>query len=148
VYQAKMLATGMAMCALCAVPDKDEIYPEHIRRHCDDPYHRGRSASCTHAHEDIGSLCGDTIRLELQIDDQGTLRQVYFDGNGCCISQAAASMLAQRFDGQHIGDIRKFSRQDMLDLLGIPLGRKRQNCGLLAWRVMRIAVDSPVALRR
>ena len=82
----------------------------------------------------------------VEIDERGTLRQVYFDGNGCCISQAAASMLAQRLEGRHANDVKAFSRQDMLDLLGVPLGRKRQNCGLLAWRVMRIAVDSPVAL--
>ena len=50
--------------------------------------------------EDTNPLCGDVIRLELQVDDQGTLKEVYFNGDGCCISQAAASMLVEKFDGK------------------------------------------------
>ena len=82
-------------------PDEEELYQEHILDHYEDPYHRGRCPACTHAHEDNNPLCGDVIRMELQIDDQGTLKEVYFDGDGCCISQAAASMLVEKFDGQH-----------------------------------------------
>ena len=133
------------LCGHATVPDREELYPERIHNHYEDPHKRGRCPQCTHAHEDTGPLCGDTVRFELQIDDHGILRDLYFDGDGCCISQAAASMLVEKFDGQHVDGVREFTRQDMLDLLGIPLAPKRQKCGLLAWRVMRAAIDSPVA---
>jgi nitrogen fixation protein NifU and related proteins len=125
--------------------DEEELYQERILDHCEDPYHRGRCSQCTHTHEDTNPLCGDVIRLELQVDDAGTLKEVYFDGDGCRISQAAASMLAEKFDGQRIEDVRKFTAKDMLDLFGARLTPNRQKCCLLSWRVLQAAVFSPVA---
>src|SRR5512146_3286038 len=95
--------------------DEEDIYQERIQDHYEDPYHRGRCPGCTHAHEDTNPLCGDAIRLELQIDDRGTLKEVYFSGDGCCISQAAASMLLEKFDGRSVEDVKKFTANDMLD---------------------------------
>ena len=124
-------------------PDEEELYQERIQEHYEEPYHRGRCPDCTHAHEDNNPLCGDVIRLELQIDDQGTLKQVYFNGDGCCISQAAASMLVERFDGRHVEDVKRFTANDMLDLFGVRLTPNRQKCCLLAWRVLQAAIYSP-----
>jgi nitrogen fixation protein NifU and related proteins len=124
--------------------DEDELYQDHILDHYDDPYHRGRCDRCTHRHEDDNPLCGDVISMELQIDEQGTLKEVYFDGDGCCISQAAASMLVERFDGRSVEDVKKFTAQDMLDLFGARLTPNRQKCCLLPWRVLQAAIYSPV----
>ena len=49
--------------------------------------------------------------MELQIDDGGTLREVFFDGDGCCISQAAASMIVEKFDGRTVEDVKTVHRQ-------------------------------------
>ncbi len=125
--------------------DKEELYQERIQDHYEDPYHRGRCSRCTHAHQDTNPLCGDVIRLELNIDDAGTLKEVYFDGDGCCISQAAASMLVEKFDGKPAEDVKKFTAKDMLDLFGARLTPNRQKCCLLSWRVLQAAVFSPVA---
>ncbi len=124
-------------------PDEEDIYQERIQDHYEDPYHRGRCPHCTHAHEDTNPLCGDVIRLELQIDDAGTLKDVYFNGDGCCISQAAASMLVEKFDGKRVEDVKKFTAKDMLDLFGARLTPNRQKCCLLSWRVLQTAVFSP-----
>ena len=113
-----------------AAPD-EELYQERILDHYEDPYHRGDCTFCTHAHQDTNPLCGDVIRMELQIDDQGTMKEVYFNGDGCCISQAAASMLVEKFDGKHIDEVKKFTAQDMLDLFGARLTPNRQKCCLL-----------------
>lgn len=90
---------------------------------------------CTHVHQDTNPLCGDVIRLELQVDDKGTLKEVYFNGDGCCISQAAASMLVEKFDGKPIEEVKKFTAKDMLELFGVRLTPNRQKCCLLPWRV-------------
>jgi nitrogen fixation protein NifU and related proteins len=125
--------------------DEEELYQEHILDHYEDPYHRGRCAHPTHAHQDDNPLCGDVVRMELQIDDGGTLRNVYFDGDGCCISQAAASMIVERFDGRSVEDVKKFTANDMLELFGVRLTPNRQKCCLLPWRVLQSAIYSPVA---
>ena len=49
--------------------------------------------------------------MELQIDDHGTMKEVYFNGDGCCISQAAASMLVEKFDGKTVEEVKTVHRQ-------------------------------------
>jgi nitrogen fixation NifU-like protein len=124
--------------------DEDQIYQEHILDHYEDPFHRGHCPKCTHAHEDDNPLCGDVIRMELQIDNKGTMKDVYFNGDGCCISQAAASMLVEKFNGKHIDEIKKFTANDMLQLFRARLTPNRQKCCLLSWRVLQAAIYAPL----
>jgi nitrogen fixation NifU-like protein len=124
--------------------DEEELYQEHILDHYESPYHRGRCSHCTHCHEDDNPLCGDRVRMSLHLDDAGTLRDVYFDGEGCCISQAAASMLVEKFDGRSVEDVKRFAADDMLRLFGARLTPNRQKCCLLPWRVLQAAIYSPV----
>ncbi len=123
--------------------DEEELYQENILDHYEDPYHRGRCGGCTHTHEGDNPLCGDVIRMELQIDDRGTMKEIYFNGDGCCISQAAASMLVEKFDGKRVEEVRQFTAEDMLELFGARLTASRQKCCLLCWRVLQSAIYSP-----
>jgi len=122
---------------------EEEIYQEHILDHYEDPYHKGRCTACTHAHEDDNPLCGDFIHMDIEIDD-GQVKQAWFDGEGCCISQAAASMLVEHVEGRKIDELREFSADDMLKLFGVRLTPNRQKCCLLSWRVLQSAMFSPV----
>ena len=124
--------------------DEDEIVQERILEHYEDPYHRGSCEYCTHVHEDRNPLCGDVVRMTLHIDDGGKFREVYFDGSGCCISQAASSMLVERFDGKTVEEVKNFTAEDMLKLFGAKLTPNRQKCCLLPWRVLQAAIFSPV----
>jgi nitrogen fixation NifU-like protein len=124
---------------------EEEIYQDRILEHYEDPYHKGRCEYCTHCHQDSNPLCGDMVRLELHIEDGGRFREVYFDGHGCCISQAAASMLVEKFDGKSVEDVKRFTAEDMLRLFGARLTPNRQKCCLLPWRVLQAAVYSPVS---
>lgn len=124
--------------------NEEELYQEHILAHYEDPYHRGRCRRCTHVHADSNPLCGDKIRIELHMDDHGQMREIFFDGEGCCISQAAASMLVERFDGKSIDEVKQFSAQDMLAMFGVRLTPNRQKCALLSWKVLQAAIYSPV----
>jgi nitrogen fixation NifU-like protein len=124
--------------------DEEELYQEHILEHYEEPYHRGHCPTCTHAHEDDNPLCGDVVRMELAIDESGKLEQLYFNGDGCCISQAAASMLVEHFDGHTVDEVKQFTATDMLKLFGARLTPNRQKCCLLSWRVLQSAIYSPV----
>jgi nitrogen fixation protein NifU and related proteins len=124
--------------------DEEELYQEHILDHYEDPFHRGKLPAATHAHEDNNPLCGDVVRVELQLDDKGTIKDAYFSGQGCVISQASASMLLERLLGKTVEDVKKFSAENMLELYGARLTPNRQKCCLLSWKVMQSAVHSPV----
>jgi nitrogen fixation NifU-like protein len=128
--------------------DEEEIYQEHVLDHYEDPYHRGPCAHATHADEGKNPLCGDVIRyeleLDLELDGAGRIKQVFFEGTGCCISQASASMLAERMDGKTLEELSAFEATEMLDLFGPRLTPNRQKCCLLPWRVLKSAVYSPL----
>lgn len=125
------------------VRDEEQIYQEHVLDHYEDPYHQGRLEHPTHCHEDDNPLCGDVIHIDLEMDDAGKIKQIYFDGDGCCISQAAASMLVEHFDGKTLEDVKRFEAKDMLELFGARLTPNRQKCCLLSWRVLQSAIYSP-----
>jgi nitrogen fixation NifU-like protein len=97
----------------------------------------------THAHEENNPLCGDVVRVELQMDD-GTIKDCYFTGQGCVISQASASMLLEHMLGKKVEVVKQFSAEDMLKLYGARLTPNRQKCCLLSWKVLQSAVHSPV----
>lgn len=122
----------------------DELYQDRILDHYEEPFHRGHCPAATHAHEEENPLCGDTVRVELTIEPNGAICDAYFDGDGCCISQASASMLIQRFHGQRVDDVKAFTAQDMLQLFGAKLTPNRQKCCLLSWRALQSALYSPI----
>lgn len=128
-----------------ASENEEQIYQEHILDHYEDPYHRGHCAHLTHTHEDDNPLCGDVIRVELEIGPDRRVRSAWFNGDGCCISQAAASMLMEKVEGKTIDELKQFHADDMLELFGVRLTPNRQKCCLLSWRVLQSAMHSPVA---
>jgi nitrogen fixation NifU-like protein len=121
---------------------EDDIYQEHILDHYECPHNRGNCADCTHCHADTNPLCGDAVKVALRVED-GLIREAWFDGEGCCISQASASMLMEAIEGKPVDEVAKMSAQDMLSLLGVRLTPNRQNCCLLPWRVVQVAMHSP-----
>jgi nitrogen fixation NifU-like protein len=127
------------------MPSEEELYQEHILDHYEDPFHRGHLASATHAHEDKNPLCGDVVRIELELDAGGKIRDLYFTGEGCVISQASASMLLEKIYGKTVDELKAFSAADMLELYGPRLTPNRQKCCLLSWKVIQSAVHSPLA---
>ena len=122
---------------------EEEIYQEHVLDHYEDPYHRGHLEQATHKHKDDNPLCGDVVEVELVIDPGGKIIEAYFNGDGCCISQASASMLIEKMEGQHVETVKAFSAEDMLELFGPKLTPNRQKCCLLSWRVLQSAIYAP-----
>ena len=120
----------------------DELYDELILDHYESPYHRGQleAPSCTHTERN--PLCGDRIQLQLQIDSENRIQQAFFDGEGCAISQAAASILCEHIEGMTLSEIEAFDAPAMLDLLQVQLTAVRQRCGLLGFKVLKTLVYS------
>ena len=123
---------------------EEDIYQEHILDHYESPYHRGTCAGPTHAHEGDNPLCGDVVSISLRVDPAGRIEEAWFDGEGCCISQAAASMLVEAMEGKTVEEARRFTAQEMLDLFGVRLTPNRQKCCLLSWNVLQTALAAPL----
>ena len=118
----------------------DELYDDHILDHYESPYHRGHLECPTIAHQDENPLCGDQVRLELLVDDHDRVKEAWFEGHGCAISQAAASILVKEIEGKSLDELREFQAQKMLDLIRVRLTASRQKCGLLCFKILKTMI--------
>jgi len=117
----------------------DDLYRENILDHYRNPRHRGTLERPDITYEDANPLCGDRLRMDLNVRE-GRVAEVRFSGEGCSISQASASMLCEAIEGKSLEEVKKISRDDILEMLGIELGPVRLKCGLLALKTLKAGV--------
>jgi nitrogen fixation NifU-like protein len=115
----------------------DRMYQETIMDYARHPRNFGHVAAPDIAFEDHNPLCGDQVRVELKTTADGQIAEARFTGRGCAISQAAASMLMEAIEGKSLDEVRAIGRQDMLDMLGIPISMARMKCAMLGLKVLK-----------
>lgn len=116
-----------------------DIYTENILDHNKNPRHYGRLKDAEVTAEDVNPLCGDKIHFDLKFK-KGRLIKIGFTAEGCAISKAGASMLAELALGKTKHELDKLQKEKLLDLIGIPLGIARIKCGLLGFYVLKKAL--------
>lgn len=117
----------------------DALYREAILDHYKHPRNKGHLDRPDVSHSDHNPFCGDEITLELKIED-GVVVQAAFDGRGCAISQASASMMTEEIIGKSLDELKNWSKDDILDLLGIEIGPVRLKCALLPLKALKAGV--------
>jgi len=118
----------------------DDLYRELIIDHYKNPQYRGHLDPNDIHFEDDNPLCGDHIEITLRVDAGSKVTDGRFDGKGCAISQASADLLIESIIGKPVEEVKKLSKQDVLDLLGIELGPVRMKCALLSLKVLKAGV--------
>lgn len=117
-----------------------DLYRENILDHGMNPRNRGVLDPADVDYEAHNPLCGDRLRLTLRVDENDRVTEVGWDGDGCAISQAAASMLGEMIIGKTVDEVRAINKQEIFDLLGIPLSPNRIKCALLSLQVLKIGL--------
>jgi nitrogen fixation NifU-like protein len=113
-----------------------DMYRQQIMDHYKNPRNYGRLEDPTFTHEGENPSCGDTIRVDVRLADDGeTIERAAFSGDGCAISQAAASMLTQRLPGTSLVELKRMDRDDVLEMLGVDISPMRIKCAVLAEKV-------------
>ena len=138
----------------------DELYQEIIMDHYRSPRGKARLDHVPQAMAHENPTCGDSIKLELTVSDSGRLEQVRFDGKGCAISTASASLMTETLRGLSVEDARgradtfiKALRgelpADTLDSMGDLAAFKglasfpvRVKCATLAWHALLVSLPS------
>lgn len=110
--------------------NKLNLYKEVIMDHYRSPRHKGRLDTPDRVSEGANPSCGDAVSFDISIRD-GIITDIRFQGVGCVLSLAAASMLAELVLHKKCEEVKLFQKEIMLDLLGIPLGPTRVRCALL-----------------
>ncbi len=84
------------------LPDLDDLYAEIILDHYKRPRNRGLLDAATLSAEGFNPFCGDRVVLNLGLDDAGRIDDVGFEGEGCSISQASASIMTELLKGKSL----------------------------------------------
>lgn len=118
-------------------------YEEIILDHWRNPRNKGRLPHPDLVGVEVNPLCGDAVRLELQVVD-GKVVDVRFDGEGCAISQAAASLLTELVRNRTLAELREMKEEELLTALGGVI-QTRYNCAVLPLRALRRALAGSTA---
>lgn len=116
------------------------MYRENILEHYRHPCNFGVMEEPTFEAEGVNPLCGDELRVQVRVDDDGIIQELRFSGQGCAISQAAMSMLSEEIVGKPIDEVSGMTKEDVLELLGIPLSPVRLKCALLGLVVTKMGM--------
>ena len=115
----------------------DDLYRELILDHYREPRNKGILDPADISYEEDNPLCGDRIHLYLRMNGDNRVMDVAWDGEGCAISMASASMLSEEIKGKTLDELRQLGKSDVLDMMGIELGPVRLKCALLALKVLK-----------
>ena len=116
------------------------VYSEIILDYYRHPRNKGTLDHAQISAKDSNPLCGDIIEMQLELDKNNSVRDIRFNGQGCAISQASASMLTEIVKGKTIDDVRKISKDEILSLIGGQLSAVRLKCALLSLKVLKTGV--------
>jgi nitrogen fixation NifU-like protein len=112
-----------------------DYYREYILDHYRNPRNYGTLEKPSVHSEDSNPLCGDQLGMDLIVEDNH-VKAVRFQGRGCAISQASASMLSEMIEGKTVEEVIQLGKDDILEELGIPISPARTKCAFLSLRVL------------
>ncbi len=137
-----------------------ELYQEVILDHSRHPRHFGLLAGANRTGEGYNPLCGDRVKIYLAVDNEGRISDVSFEGKGCAISQASASLMTDMIKGRTAADAEKLmddflhlvkgedaggiapKDRERLDVMaGVSAFPMRVKCATLAWHTMKSALE-------
>jgi len=137
-----------------------ELYQEVILDHSRHPRNFGALAAATHRGEGYNPLCGDRVKVYLHVGGAGRIDDVSFEGKGCAISQASASLMTEMIKGRTVSESQVLMSgflhlakgdattglegedRERLDVMaGVSAFPMRVKCATLAWHTMRSALE-------
>lgn len=138
--------------------DIEELYQEIILEHNKRPHNFGPLKEATHQADGHNPLCGDEIKVSLRLEED-RITALHFEGQGCAISKASASMMTDAVAGRTIDEARAIADkvlhafqpdgEDLLleedgeiaALLGVRKFPARIKCATLAWHALICALE-------
>ena len=141
----------------------DDLYQEIILDHYRNPHNFGEiQRSCTIVEED-NPTCGDQIKLSLWVDENKTIQDIKFSGQGCAISIASASIMTETVKGKTTNEAKEIADTiittmrgegdpyvldeygDLIALKGVIQFPARVKCATLAWHALEEALQKAEA---
>lgn len=120
------------------------IYREKLLDHYNNPRNFGKLADADESVTLANVSCGDTITLYIKVEDN-KISKVSFEGEGCAVAIACASMLTEWAIGKTIKEINDFSLEDFLDTIGLEFTISRLKCAGLGLESLKNCTTKIIA---
>lgn len=117
-----------------------QAYIENLLDYYQNPRNKGRIEDATVSVSGGNPGCGDVVTMYVTIED-GVAKQVSFEGQGCTISQAGASMVAEKYEGAPLEEIERSSTDDMIDEMGREVVMSRVRCAAVGIGTLKGAIQ-------
>lgn len=118
----------------------EDLYLEHILDH----YRHPRNKTSLNNEQDVCSVqnhgCGDVLHVQVKLDSEGVIESILWDGAGCAVSQASASILSEELVGLTQHELVQWDAARVEETLGIELSPVREKCALLFVRAVAQAL--------
>ncbi|MBI5388890.1 iron-sulfur cluster assembly scaffold protein [Candidatus Woesearchaeota archaeon] len=124
--------------------ETDAMYREFILELYREPHNFGTLAQPTHEYHAFNPLCGDDITLQIDVKGQ-KVKDVRFEGSGCALCIASASLLTDHIKGKTLAEVRGITSKETIGFLGIPIGAVRMKCALLPLEAIHVAINKDKA---
>ncbi|HIE39661.1 MAG TPA: SUF system NifU family Fe-S cluster assembly protein [Anaerolineae bacterium] len=115
----------------------DDLYREHILDHYAHPRNRGRLEAPDIIADADDPSCGDQVHIEIALDPEGRIAQVAFEGEGCIVSMASASIFTEHIKGKSLEELASLTEEEVLAMLDAPVGSHRRRCALTPLTALR-----------
>ncbi len=144
---------------------RDELYQQTILEHNRNPRNFKKLDDATYAAEGYNPLCGDHLWIYMKVNDQNVIEELSFEGQGCAISKASASMMTTALKGKSIdearvlfhefhslvkGDLKPDTQENHLGKLAVFSGiwqyPSRVKCASLSWHTMHGALEKKTTI--
>lgn len=118
------------------------MYQQQVLDHAKHPRHWGVVEPADAKAHAANPLCGDALDVTVKLS-QGKIADLGFQGEGCSITKAAASILSEDVVGKSVADVAKLTVADVVKLLGAPVNPARLKCASLGLETLQRALASP-----
>lgn len=115
---------------------------EFILDHYENPRNHGKFEGADVVSDGGNPGCGDVVTIYLKVDEQGQVEKVQFEGQGCTISQAAASLVTEMVTGKPLDAVLELDYDAIIDELGREVVMSRPRCATLALGTVKAAAAS------
>jgi nitrogen fixation NifU-like protein len=117
-----------------------QAYIENLLDYYQNPRNKGRIEDATVSVSGGNPGCGDVVTMYVTIEE-GVAKQIHFEGQGCTISQAGASMVAEKYEGQPLEEIEASTTDDMIDEMGREVVVSRIRCASVGIGTLKGAIQ-------
>jgi nitrogen fixation protein NifU and related proteins len=115
-------------------------YIEFLLDHYQNPRHHGAIPDADVVRPGGNPGCGDIVTMYLKVDPEtDKITNLTFEGEGCTISQASASVLTEMVEGMTVADVEDMGHDDLLDTLGRDVVMSRPRCAMLSLDTLKSA---------